>query len=123
MLNNIRITFLEPISVEGVAAMVQKEVVKLERVCEMEGSCHVVVDRPNHRRKKGDRYRVQVAVGPAGRSVIAGSDPTAASRNENLHVALSNAFRAARRMLKQRRERLRDRRRHGNVQVAAQEAV
>jgi ribosomal subunit interface protein len=72
---------------------------KLERFAEDIVSCRVTVEAPHRRRRQGHLYRVSVDIRVPGGEVVASRDPGADHSHEDAHVAVRDAFDAARRQL------------------------
>jgi ribosomal subunit interface protein len=72
---------------------------KLERFAEDIVSCRVTVEAPHRRHRQGQLYRVAVDIRIPGGEVVASRDPGADHSHEDVHVAVRDAFNAARRQL------------------------
>jgi ribosomal subunit interface protein len=72
---------------------------KLERFAEDIVSCRVTVEAPHRRHRQGQLYRVAVDIRIPGGEVVASRDPGADHSHEDVHVAVRDAFSAARRQL------------------------
>ncbi|OIO67495.1 MAG: hypothetical protein AUJ57_11330 [Zetaproteobacteria bacterium CG1_02_53_45] len=68
---------------------------KLERFCDHITSCHVTVDAPHMHSNKGVLYELHINIDVPGEELVVKHEP-----NENLHVAIRDAFDAAERQLK-----------------------
>ena len=73
---------------------------KLERFCDQIISCHVIVDAPHHHKQKGESYDVNITISVPGEELVVKHEP-----DEDLYVAIRDAFDAAERRLKEHSER------------------
>ncbi len=84
-------------------AAVQKEVLEhldeLERFCLGILHCRVMVEAPNPRHRAGNMYHVRIDLTVRGREIAVTRDPPAHQAHEDLHLAIRDAFHAARRQL------------------------
>ncbi len=67
--------------------------------------CHIVVDDPHKRRRRGRRFRVKVSVAIPDDVIVSDRGSGAEREDDNLDVALTPAFRAMRRQLAESSER------------------
>jgi ribosome-associated translation inhibitor RaiA len=72
---------------------------RLERACEDINRCAVVVDVPHRRHRQGKTFQVNVYVTVPDRTIAITRDPGVDHAHEDIYVAISDAFRAARRSL------------------------
>ena len=85
---------------DAIEAAVRKEARRLERFYDRITSARVVIDRPQHRRSKGDTYSVRIHLAlPAGRHIDITREPAADGRHEDAYVTIRDAFDAAGRQL------------------------
>jgi ribosome-associated translation inhibitor RaiA len=70
-------------------------------------SCRVVVECGNNRHQQGNLFEVRVDLTVPGREIVVGRDSGANHAHEDAHVAVRDAFDAARRLLE---DHARDRR-------------
>jgi ribosome-associated translation inhibitor RaiA len=84
---------------EAVEGDVRRWVTDLEKVFPRLVSCHVTIELPHRHREQGRVWRVQVDVGIPGGHVIAGRTAGGDPSHQDVHVAVRDAFRAARRQL------------------------
>lgn len=95
---------------EVIEARIRHEAAELEKFCERITAMRVVVGKAQHRHHKGDTYhaRIHVTV-PGAPDVVVSRDPAEAGEHEDIDVAISDAFAAARRQLqdvvRERRDR------------------
>lgn len=78
----------------AVEAAIERWATRLEHLYGRIQSCAVVVEQPHHHHRQGNRFRVQVDLSVPGREIA-----TRGAEHENAYVAISEAFRAARRQL------------------------
>jgi ribosome-associated translation inhibitor RaiA len=78
----------------AVEAAIERWAARLEHLYGRIQSCAVIVEQPHHHHRQGNRFRVQVDLGVPGREIA-----TRGAEHENAYVAISEAFRAARRQL------------------------
>jgi len=79
---------------------IHKRAEKLERFSSRIISCHVTVDTPHHHKHKGEAYLVRIVIAVPGEELVIEHEP-----DENLYVAIRDAFNAAERRLKEHSER------------------
>ncbi len=96
---NIQITHRDMESSEAVDAAIREKYEKLVEHCPELLSCHVVVEQPHRRHRKGSHFHVRVDLVVPGAELVVGRDPAQADEYEDFHVALRDAFLAARREL------------------------
>jgi len=83
---------------------IERAVERLEQHCGRIQRCSVVVDQPHHHQQRGRTFHVHVDLGMPGRQITVSREP---ADDENVYVAISGAFRAARRQLVESAQRLR----------------
>jgi len=85
---------------EAAEQRIRSKAAKLERFCDQIISCHVTVDSPHHHKHKGESYDVKIVITMPGEELIVKHEP-----DEDLYVAIRDAFNAAERKLKEHSER------------------
>jgi hypothetical protein len=70
-------------------------------------SCRVVIDSPHRHHRQGRLFRVHVELGVPRGHIVVDRCPNAHGAYEDPHVAVRDAFRAARRQLEDHARRLR----------------
>ena len=96
----LQITVLN-ISLSGAAEKrIRSRAGKLERFSERIISCHVTVEAPHHHSQKGELYEVRMIITLPGEELVIRHEP-----DEDIYVAIRDAFDAAERMLKEHKER------------------
>lgn len=93
----------------AIQSLIDEKVVGLERFYPRIVGCHVTIERPgrHHRHGKGAHFRVRVEVSVPGGRLVVGRDPEEAKDHEDAYLAISEAFRAMRRMLQDHARRQR----------------
>jgi ribosome-associated translation inhibitor RaiA len=71
--------------------------------------CRVTIEAPHRHQHKGEHYRVRFDLTIPGAEIVAGREPTESAGHEDVYVALRDAYRAARRQLKDNVQRRRNR--------------
>jgi ribosome-associated translation inhibitor RaiA/cold shock CspA family protein len=95
----LQITFRHMDSSEALAARIRERAEDLERFFDRITACRVVVECRHPRRQRGNLFRVRVDLTVPGREIVVGRDPAAHHAHEDAHVAVRDAFDAARRLL------------------------
>jgi cold shock CspA family protein len=72
---------------------------ELERFFDRVVSCRVLIETPHHHHHQGRLYRVRIEIGVPGEHIVVGRSPDEHAAHEDPHVAVRDAFRAARRQL------------------------
>jgi ribosome-associated translation inhibitor RaiA len=78
---------------------IRERAAKLEKFADSITSCRVTVERPHRHHHQGSLYNVRVDVRVAGAELVASRNHADDHSHENVLVALSDAFAAARRQL------------------------
>ncbi|MGE5566087.1 MAG: cold shock domain-containing protein [Parcubacteria group bacterium] len=103
----LQITFeggLEPS--DALRARIEREAEKLEQFANRIVSCRVAVIGRSGRRRHGDLYAVKLQITlPGGRDIVIDRNPDLDHAHEDAHVAVRDAFAAARRRLQDRQRR------------------
>lgn len=85
---------------DAISSRIEEEIEKLEQFYERITSCRVVVERPQHRHRKGDTYAVRIVLAiPDGADIVVNRDPGVDHSHEDVYVAIRDAFGSARRQL------------------------
>lgn len=80
---------------DAVEARIREKAEKLERIHDRIVSCRVVVEQTSRRQQKGKLYQVRIDVSVPGAEIVANRNPS----NEDVYIALRDAFAAATRLL------------------------
>jgi ribosome-associated translation inhibitor RaiA len=95
----IQLTFRQMDSSPAVAAVIRKAVERLERLHPGILGCQVTIDAPHRHQLQGRHFQVHIRLTVPGGAVVASRAPTLDAGHEDIHVAIRDAFRAARREL------------------------
>jgi len=106
---NPQITFRDIDSSPAIEQAIRRRAEDLEKFSDDIIFCRVVLERPHRRGHQGHQYRCCVDLSVRGDDLVAGRNPPGHSAHEDVHVAIRDAFRAARRELQ---DYARRRRRH-----------
>jgi cold shock CspA family protein/ribosome-associated translation inhibitor RaiA len=93
------ISFRQMAPSPAVEARIRQKIGALERLHPRITSCRVVVEKEQHRHRKGDLFRVSVDVGIPGREVVVDRTGPKDHAHEDVYVALRDAFNATARRL------------------------
>lgn len=95
----VQVTFRGmPVS-DAVETACLEEAARLERFYDRITTCRVVVELPHQQHRKGNQYNVKVDIGVPGTELVVDRAPPPHREDEDVHVALREAFDAARRRL------------------------
>lgn len=86
---------------------VERRVAELEQFYPRITSCDVVLEAEHRRHQQGKLFHVRVELQVPGRTIVVGREPGAHHAHENAHVAIRDAFDAARRQLEDHARRAR----------------
>jgi ribosome-associated translation inhibitor RaiA len=95
----LEITFHGMTSSMWVEAFIETWVARLERTCGRIQRCAVVVDKPHHHRRHGNHFHIRLDITVPGKQVVISRDPERDPGHEDVYVAITDAFRSARRQL------------------------
>lgn len=104
----IQVTFKNLDHSQAVETKVIEHVQKLEKYCDRIISCQVVIDCPHNNHNKGKHYLVHIDINVPGKELIIGRDPAKHSDFEDLDLAISQAFQAATRQVKEYNSKIKD---------------
>ncbi len=107
------ITFHQLSPSEALEAQIRDRIDDLETLFDGIVNCRVSIDGP-HRHHQGGLYRVLIELGVPGDRIVVGHSSDENAAHADAHVAVRDAFRAARRQLEEY-----VRRRHGDVKSHA----
>lgn len=88
-------------------AEAHQEAARLEKVFDRIVSCRVTVEAPPQHHHKGTVYRVRVEVSVPGKHLVVSRAPADQAEHADAHLALRDAFRAARRQLEEHARQVR----------------
>jgi dienelactone hydrolase len=108
-----------PLSVE-LEQEIARETEVLERFHDRITSCRVVVSTPHRRHRRGRVWHVRIDLNVPGAEIVVGREPGLDPGHEDLGLALRDAFRAARRQLRDHVRKVRgfDRGEAGSTEAA-----
>jgi ribosome-associated translation inhibitor RaiA len=89
------ITFRSMTPSAAVEAAIDRWATRLEHMYARISGCAVIVEQPHHHHHQGNRFRVHVDLTVPGREIA-----VRGAEHENAYVAIAEAFRAARRQLR-----------------------
>ena len=93
---------------EAIDACVRAEAGKLDKFFDRITACRVALEAPHRRQHKSKLYRVRVDLVVPGAELTATRNPSAYGAHADIHVAVRNAFHAARRQLQDHARRRRE---------------
>ena len=99
-------------------ALIREKTAKLEQFHPNVTGCRVVVDKPHHHKAQGEHFIVSLDVSVPGSNIVANH-----SHHEDVHVALRDAFLAARRQLEENARKLRGEVKSHSLPAAGAEAA
>lgn len=86
--------------------LIQKEVEKLERICDSIIGGHVSVERPQKHQDTGSSYRVRIGISvPRNPELVAVREPGEGEMHQPLHTVIKSTFKKTRRQLKKYMEK------------------
>lgn len=106
MAASVHLTFLGMPRSPAVEAQIQRWADRLDRSFDRLMRCDVWIEQPHQHNRKGKTFRVRVELGVPGDTLVASRDAGLDHGHENVYVALSDAFRAARRQLRTYAQRM-----------------
>ena len=99
MLVPLQITYRGMDESAALSAVVQAKVRKLERFYEHIGGCRVLIEIPHRHKRTGEHVHVRIDLTVPGQELVVEREPALRARHEDAYVAVTDAFRAARREL------------------------
>jgi cold shock CspA family protein len=95
----LQITFRHMATSEALAARIRGRAEELDHFFDRIVSCRVVVECSHQRHEQGNLFHVRIDLTAPGREIVVGRDPGAHHAHQDPHVAIRDAFDAARRLL------------------------
>jgi putative sigma-54 modulation protein len=93
----------------AIEAKIAEKAAKLEKVFDRMTHCRVVVSAPNKHAHKGKNYAIKIDIGiPDHAPLILTHESTVGHAQEDLQIAIRDAFDAAKRRLDEMADKLRD---------------
>jgi cold shock CspA family protein/ribosome-associated translation inhibitor RaiA len=84
---------------DAIEASIRQHAARLDQFHERIMRCHVVVEEPQHRRRKGNLFRLRIDLTVPGHEIVVNHDPGLDHAHEDMGVAIRDAFKAAARQL------------------------
>lgn len=94
-----QITFRGLSSSDAIDAALRKHISKLEQFYDRIISCRVMVET-SHRHQQGNLYHIRINLAVPGRELVVNRNPPEHQQNEDIYVAMRDAFNTAERELK-----------------------
>ena len=94
------LTFRDMTPSESVTAAVHRWVDRLGRIDDRIQHCTVVVERPHQSHRHGQQFHVRIELAVPDHTIAVARDPQRDGAHEDVYVAIADAFRAARRQLR-----------------------
>lgn len=95
----VQITFRHMDPNTSAREQVERRVAELEQFYDRITACQVVLEASGRQHRQGNLFHVRIDLTVPGRSISVGRDPAAHHAHEDAHVAIRDAFDAARRQL------------------------
>ncbi len=95
----LQISFRHMAHSNALAFEIEKKALKLETFCPRITSMNVVIEPTTRRHQQGNLFHVRIDLTLPGREIVVGSDPSLNQAHEDAHVAIRDAFKAARRQI------------------------
>jgi len=108
-----RISFQNVEHSEFIEKEIQQKVRQLTRHNSEVMDCHVVVDSPHKSKNKGKIYEIHIKLSVPGNDISVSRDSGLNHSHEDIHVAIRDAFDAAKRILQDRAGKTHDKRTRG----------
>ena len=103
----LQITFRHMEPTAALESVIRERASKLETFSERITRCHVVVEAPHRHQRRGFLYNVRIDLTVPGEEIAITRFPDARRSQTDLHVAIRDAFDAARRKLEDHGQRMR----------------
>ncbi|MDJ0522579.1 MAG: HPF/RaiA family ribosome-associated protein [Planctomycetota bacterium] len=92
---------------EAIEDAVRRHAEELERHFDRITSCRVVVEAPHRHQHKGRTYAVRIDIAVPRKEIVVNREPGRDEKHEDVYVAINDAFKAAKRQLKDYAQKLR----------------
>lgn len=106
MTMDVQISFRHMKTSESLEAQVMRRAAELERLTDRATVCRVMIESNSKRHRHGNTFHVRVELSVPGGKIVASRDPGMDHAHEDAHVAIRDAFDAARRRLQDHMRRL-----------------
>ncbi len=101
-----QISFRHMKTSEALESLIQGRAAELEQFSDRITACRVMIEASAKRHRQGNTYHVRVELSVPGGTIIADQDPGLDHAHEDPHVAVRDAFDAARRRLQDHMRRM-----------------
>ncbi|HUJ29560.1 MAG TPA: HPF/RaiA family ribosome-associated protein, partial [Myxococcales bacterium] len=108
MLIPLQITYRGMKESDALSELVRTKVQKLERFYRRISSCRVLIEQPHHHKLRGEHFHVRIDLTVPGGELLVEREPSLRDRHKDAYVAVSDAFRSARRALQDHVHRRRE---------------
>lgn len=113
-----QVTFRHMEPSDSAEQQIRRHIAELEQFYPRITACHVVLDADHRHHRQGKLFHVRVEVSTPGQVIVVGRDPAEHHAHEDAHVAIRDAFNAARRQLEDHARRARgDQKTHEAPQI------
>ena len=99
MQQELRISFRNIDVSDALEQRIRTRVAELDKLCDRITSCEVVVEMHHRHNGQGKLFHVRVDLALPGRTIVVRREPAEHPAHEDAHVAVREAFDAARRQL------------------------
>jgi ribosomal subunit interface protein len=99
MQHALRIAFRNMDASDALEERIRKRVTELEQLCDRIIACDVVVELDHRHLRQGKMFHARVDLTLPGRTIVVRREPADNHAHEDAHVAVRDAFDAARRQL------------------------
>lgn len=97
----VQITYRDMDSSPAIEQAVHERIAELEKVYDRITSCRVMIEEPHQHQRKGRLFHVRIDLTVPGSELVVGGKPDDNHAHEDFNVALRDAFRAAKRVLRE----------------------
>ncbi|HTC08406.1 MAG TPA: HPF/RaiA family ribosome-associated protein [Acetobacteraceae bacterium] len=94
-----RIAFRNMDASDALEQRIHKRIAELEQLCDRITACDVVVEMDHHHPRHGKMFHIRVDLTLPGRTILVRREPADNHAHGDAHVAVRDAFDAARRQL------------------------
>ena len=106
MPGDVQIAFRGMETSPSVEARVRRRAEELQRISDRVTACRVTLEAAHRRHRQGTIYHVHIELGVPGGKIVVNREPGENHAHEDMHVAVRDAFDAARRQLLDHTRRL-----------------
>lgn len=96
---DLKIQYLNFDESKSVSMEIQTHAEGLGKFCPQVQSCHVVLTRISRKHHQGDTFQAKLRIHMPGKDIIIDRDPGKNHAHEDIHIAIRDAFLAARRKI------------------------